>query len=380
MSFWQRIPEWLGITAPRWLHQRIARRNLPIVCVGSIAVALFAAMLAFCLITGIPCPIDGFNDSAHEDAAKTMRYIVTTCVAVVVLLAISAFAWFYIRKGWERPGIAAIVTALFAFLVAMIWGLADSGASADRQILIYASIQFLVAGLIIFDPLVALIYFASTFFLFGASLELVGFMSAEILHDLIYLAILDMIVCWVVYVLFYRACKQQLLVEDMSRRDELTGAKNRHYLRDDFPAYLGIEISLMICDIDDFKHYNDQYGHGVGDALLKQFFYALRESFGDECTYRYGGDEFLIVAPEFGDEEFARKARKVTDQLKLQQMEGIDTNLAYSGGYVSGIAADNEAFRAMLHDADTNLMEAKRNGKNQVFGLPTMQEAPEPAE
>ena len=361
------IPMWLGITTPKWMHEAIARRNLPIVAVGAILASLFSAMLAFSLLTGTHSPIDGFDKAVRANDGVMFRYTVTSVTVTVLLLLIAVFCILYLRNKWTRTGLATIVTMLFAFLVTMIWGIAESGNTADRQLLIFASIQFLVAGLIVFNPIASLAFFAGTFFIFGEALSLSGMMSDIIAKDLAYLAGLDIIVCWVVYGLFARATRRERSVVKQSHRDELTGAKNRHCLRDDFSAFIGTDIFVMLCDIDDFKHFNDDYDHDVGDFLLKQFYFALREAFGDECVYRYGGDEFLVVSVEFGEAEFDRKLQKVTEQLNAVSLNGSHIDITYSGGCVHGTATDNAAFRTMLHTADERLIRAKRTGKNRVL-------------
>lgn len=366
------IPRWLGITSPRWLHEAIARRNIPVVMAGAFIVALFSAMLSFYLVTGLPCPVDGFDRALAEDPDVASRFLVSCSIATVILLAIAVVALMNLKRGVRRPGIVTAMTVVFIFIMSMVWGMAEAGNPADRQLLIFASIQFLAAGLLVLDPLVSLVYFAFTFFIFGISVNLAGQMSDMAAQDLVYLMILDVAVSWVVNGLFVRGAQREHAVFTKSQRDELTGAKNRHCLRDDFSTYLGKDIFVMLCDIDDFKHYNDEYDHSVGDHLLQQFYYALREAFGDECVYRYGGDEFLIVSMEFGEEEFARKIGKVDKQLARVTLENASdaksASLTYSGGYVSGLSGDNAMFRALLHTADERLLEAKRAGKNQVKG------------
>lgn len=369
MSVFKSTLDWLGITSPKWLHEAVARRNMPILVVGSVVVALFAGMLAFCLITNTPCLVDGFDEAARETPAITFRYTATSVVVAVAMVLIFFFSLFYLRKKWVRPGIATFVTIAFVFLVAVLWGIAVSGYSADRQLLIFASIQFLVAGLIIFDPIVSLVYFPAVYFVFGVALDLSGMLSYPIMKDLVYLALLDIIVCWVVYGLFMRASERERAVVDLSQRDELTGARNRHSLREAFPTYIGVNLSIMICDIDDFKHYNDDYDHTTGDTMLKEFSYALCEAFGEERVYRFGGDEFLVVAANMEPAEFAAKAAKTTELLSRVKIDGVNAGLKYSGGYVRGLADDATAFRDMLHAADENLLEAKRAGKNQIVGL-----------
>ena len=369
MPVWKQITDWLGITLPDWKSAAIARRNMPIVAVGSIVVGLFAAMLAFCLLTGTPCTVEGFDEAAYANPGVLFRYTVTSSVITVLMFVICGLSVLYMRKKWERPAFATAMTIVFVFFMAVLWGIADSGCTADRQILIFASIEFLVAGLIVFKPIVSLVYFAATFMVFSTALNLSGQFNDIALHDLAYLAFLDIVVCWVVYGLFLRSIERQKLVSDMSQRDELTGARNRHCLREDFPGYIGSDVRVVLCDIDNFKHYNDDYDHEVGDDLLKQFYTALCDAFGEQGVYRYGGDEFLLVLKDDTCAEFSQEVEKVRAELAAVQIEGESTGLTFSGGYVCGKATDNLAFRDMLHEADENLIEAKRAGKNRVVGL-----------
>lgn len=362
------ILSWLGVTSPAWLHNAMVRRNMPIILVGSLMAASFAAMLAICLFANIPCPIDEFSKAAYASSDVTLRYKVTSIVATLVLLLIATFAFTYIRKKKSSPGIATIVSIIFVFIFSMLWGIAESGVDAERQVLIFASIQFLAAGLLVFDPLVSLVFFTSIFFVFGTSLGLSGMLTDILVKDLVYLAILDIAVCWVVYGLFVKSSERERAMADISRRDELTNAKNRHFLRDDFPTFLDKELFVMFCDIDNFKHYNDSYSHAIGDTLLKQFFYALREAYGDECVYRYGGDEFLVISPDIDSTEFEQKGRKAAEQLAQVKIENVPAGLTFSGGYVHDLAKSRDGFRKMLRQADENLLQAKRDGKNRILG------------
>ena len=356
----------LGVKSPVWLRNAIAQRNMPIIAVGAFVVAVFSTMLAFCLFTGTPCPVDGFDEAAYDNPGVLFRYKVTSLVTAILLFAIAVFGFVYHRKKWNRPVLALVVSLLCSFLIVMLFGIADSGSPADRQVLIFASIQFLIAGLIVFNPIVALAYFAVTFFMFATALDLSNQLMDATMKDLIYLAFIDVFVCWVVYGLFMRARGHEEDIVNVSRRDELTGARNRHSLREDFPVYVGSDIFIMFCDIDDFKRYNDEFDHSVGDHLLREFFEALREAFGDECVYRYGGDEFLVVSPDLGIELFERKLGKVKSQLADVKIGEAPANLHFSGGIVRGTVANYDGFRAMLHLADENLLEAKRTGKDRV--------------
>jgi diguanylate cyclase (GGDEF)-like protein len=106
-------------------------------------------------------------------------------------------------------------------------------------------------------------------------------------------------------------------------------------------------LSLGICDLDDFKQVNDQFGHQAGDGVLKEFGKIVREQFRRaDFGGRYGGDEFLIVFPHTpagGAGECLRRVRTSLEQVPFQ-FEDTSYRAACSAGV-----------------ADKALYEAKRN-------------------
>jgi diguanylate cyclase (GGDEF)-like protein len=111
--------------------------------------------------------------------------------------------------------------------------------------------------------------------------------------------------------------EDNLSLEAATIRDSLTGVKNRFALRRDYERYSEKNIHIMMLDVDGFKNVNDTYGHTVGDFLLKKMGDALIDQFGGEYSYRYGGDEFLIIYPDIEEEDF----KIVTDNLKKDLKE-----------------------------------------------------------
>lgn len=96
-----------------------------------------------------------------------------------------------------------------------------------------------------------------------------------------------------------------------SRTDELTGIYNRLVLREDFPNYLNQEVGAAMIDLDNFKRFNDNYGHAYGDLVLTRLGRYLKKDWMSEHlrSYRYGGDEILIIASGLEDSVFAKKCR-----------------------------------------------------------------------
>ncbi|HYU48029.1 MAG TPA: diguanylate cyclase, partial [Terriglobales bacterium] len=128
------------------------------------------------------------------------------------------------------------------------------------------------------------------------------------------------------------------------------------------------EIAVLLFDIDNFKGYNDTYGHQAGDRCLQ----AVAKAIGDTTantsglSARYGGEEFAVVLPNTSEDA----ALKVAEAIRLTVRALGIPNTASSRGYITisaGVAARNRSTldeAAVVGEADTALYEAKRLGRN----------------
>jgi diguanylate cyclase (GGDEF)-like protein len=149
--------------------------------------------------------------------------------------------------------------------------------------------------------------------------------------------------------------------------DALTGLRNRHALNQDARLYLGHSLHLMLMDLDNFKYVNDTLGHSSGDNLLRRTGQVLTEVFGPDNCYRYGGDEFLVISENCTDAQFRSLYEEATRRLSGIQ-DGTQSSVTFSGGFVTGVPASTEHLQQMFLQADSNLYQAKQDGKNGFFG------------
>jgi two-component system cell cycle response regulator len=162
-------------------------------------------------------------------------------------------------------------------------------------------------------------------------------------------------------------------LSEMAVRDYLTGIYNRRYTVE----YLDTEIercirygntfALVFLDIDNFKDYNDKYGHSVGDEALKHLCALLLNNIRkSDVLGRYGGEEFLIVLHN-STKEYAKKvAKRIKDKLSKDEfiINGINLKIQASFGISSYNKGDNAD--KIIDRADTALYNAKNKGKNRV--------------
>lgn len=203
-------------------------------------------------------------------------------------------------------------------------------------------------------------------------------------------------------------------LEKLATEDDLTGLKNRRYIWEFARQILeharreNSRVTLLIFDIDNFKHYNDVYGHSVGDKILKQAAILMRRCCrAHDVVGRIGGDEFAVIfwdaqpirpkagIPKARDEILAGRDRRlatveppkeaifiakrfrkefesadlgsraVGSQLHLLGPKGEGV-LTISGGLAS-FPRDGSTAQRLFQRADKALLEAKRSGKNRIY-------------
>lgn len=155
--------------------------------------------------------------------------------------------------------------------------------------------------------------------------------------------------------------------------DSLTGLYNRRLfdrrLEEEWrnACRSKVVLSLVLIDIDNFKQFNDEYGHGCGDECLVRVAGALRDQLKRpiDIAARYGGEEFVLLLPETNEAGallVAEKVRQAVAAIHLDQPLGI----TISGGVVTASPHADQTPEELLALADDALYRAKRAGKNQV--------------
>ena len=165
--------------------------------------------------------------------------------------------------------------------------------------------------------------------------------------------------------------QMELQLQALASSDTLTGLANRHqgstFLKSqgELCQRLGLPLGLAFIDIDNFKGINDVYGHLTGDRVLQQVGQAVKGAVrGSDLVCRWGGEEFIVIAPNTTTGQMSLVAEKVRLAV-LHDLAGQQPEVTISVGVASaaGRAID---LNALMASADAALYRAKDKGRNRV--------------
>lgn len=167
-------------------------------------------------------------------------------------------------------------------------------------------------------------------------------------------------------------------LESLSYHDPLTNVANRRMYDKTMEAEWAraqrrqSPISLIVMDIDNFKQYNDHYGHVVGDECLENVAHALEKVAARpaDLLARYGGEEFVLLLPETEREaavELAERCRKaIYEQNIPHEHSDAESVVTISSGVCTMVPSANSSPSSIFEVADKMLYQAKNNGRNCV--------------
>jgi diguanylate cyclase (GGDEF)-like protein/PAS domain S-box-containing protein len=169
--------------------------------------------------------------------------------------------------------------------------------------------------------------------------------------------------------------KQQELIrinhelEVKASTDPLTGLRNRRYFQESLQKLIAEyqetrqPLSLLIIDIDHFKHINDTYGHPVGDLVLSSLARLLQRLLRErDVVARFGGEEFVALLPGVEQEEAIVIADNICRTVAKTPMDNYQITISIGISTVT----DTDTEQTLLHQADLALYQSKAGGRNRV--------------
>ena len=180
--------------------------------------------------------------------------------------------------------------------------------------------------------------------------------------------------------LFTEKRSRQRMIQEMERlkkeifKDELTQVANRKFALLQLRRHLqelnslGIQLGVLMIDIDFFKKINDEYGHNAGDSALSMVAKTIEMCLRDHDTVaRWGGEEFLVLLPGIRGDELAQVAERIRLQIENSWLDlagGLTVRVSASIGGV--LAASGEDLDSVIERADRKMYGAKKEGRNRI--------------
>nr|WP_298038938.1 diguanylate cyclase [uncultured Desulfuromonas sp.] len=182
------------------------------------------------------------------------------------------------------------------------------------------------------------------------------------------------------------ALERTRTLENQAITDPLTGLYNRRYLTKRLEEEFGrsgrqnFNFCIMLIDLDNFKAYNDLFGHSVGDEVLRKSAALIKSAARDmDAATRYGGDEFCILLPGTSKQEaklVAERIRATIEKTAFPKEDRFPTEKLTISIGIAGYPHDGNTADALIQNADQALYRAKNGGRNRVylFGTKSPQE------
>lgn len=165
-------------------------------------------------------------------------------------------------------------------------------------------------------------------------------------------------------------------LREQTIRDPLTGLFNRRYMQEALGVEIaratrsGAPLSLVMCDVDHFKRFNDDFGHDAGDAVLRAVASEMQSRFRNgDVVCRYGGEEFTIIAPGSTAEALAQRVEVVREAITRISLNHAGQSLgsvSMSFGIAMWEDGMNRDGSTLVQLADGALYRAKREGRNRA--------------
>ena len=156
----------------------------------------------------------------------------------------------------------------------------------------------------------------------------------------------------------------------LAMHDQLTGLYNRHFLIDVASKRISQahrhkkDLCLIMMDIDCFKAVNDEHGHSVGDAVLRDVASIfMQQSRTEDVVARFGGEEFIILLDSCNLAAGTKKSEKLRVTLCDSPIQGLNITASFG---LAQLGDTSEGFKELLNRADDAVYKAKNNGRNRV--------------
>ena len=150
--------------------------------------------------------------------------------------------------------------------------------------------------------------------------------------------------------------------------DDLTDTRNRRSLEKRMDLYLNRQLVTVLADLDQLTLYNDFYGHSTGDEILVSFTRIVKDVFGQEHCYRFGGDEVFCIMINATEQDCMDKLQLCREKIQKMTFSGNAIGATCSFGYVIGKPGSRKQFNEMAQLAEIYVHQANKQGRDRIQG------------
>lgn len=312
-----------------------------------------------------------------------LRLSIITLLAVSGVLGVTPFAFMRFMQGNTLAG-AVDLSIMLAILGCMVyaWKTGDTARGGFFMAMVAGS-GAVAVGAIVGEPGLFWLYpvLVTSFFLTEARYAIVinlAAVAALMIHGVAFsssvqmwsFATTAMVVSCCAYAFAHRNEDQRERLEHLATIDPLTGVKNRRSMDEELAIAIsvaarnGTSQGLVLLDVDHFKKVNDQFGHSVGDDVLKQLVALIQKNIRrSDQIFRFGGEEFVLLLPGV-DEVGMRAVIHNLQQIIRRFLKHPDGSVTVSFGVA--VFSPGESPEDWLGRADAALYRAKEFGRDQV--------------
>ncbi|MBC8570796.1 GGDEF domain-containing protein [Zongyangia hominis] len=316
------------------------------------------------------------------------------CLYIIMLSVTGALVLYRfaaLRHSYPPERTLRLQTAYAAF--SMLWALAITlyDQRVSDNVTTYLSLAIFLSLLIYFKPLQALLTFGVPqlilVILWWRQYLFDGSVYGQLISTTAVAAMSFFIACYRYYAGRYTFAEHQTilrqnqqiqdknkLLELLVHRDDLTGIYNRRFLKAYLPVLcaqaqsLRQPLTVFMVDIDDFKTYNDSFGHQRGDTCLRLVAQAMNVQMSQGYFLRYGGEEFCGIVMGLSPSEALEEGRSLCEAVEALKLDTAEPHryVTVSIGVFTAVPERPDQWKEMINKADKALYQAKKLGKNQA--------------
>lgn len=330
----------------------------------------------------------------HTRPSRVYMCLYAALLSACLLMGILAAVWTFGKKGYEHR----LLNLYMIFGCALVfWSVCLSiyDHRVSDNISIFVTSVVYVAGLLYMSPKISIPLYVISEIVLVTGIAMIEKNKAGDDYGSYVNSIALVIIAIFLSVYRWQQTRQEfltnLLLEEKNREimeqteklnfiahhDTLTGIWNRNYLEQWKEKYFlspakERAVAVFMADIDHFKHYNDRFGHVLGDECLKRVAQTLKETGKEKgFLFRFGGEEFLYVLEGPQKDESRRLAEQmctavVEEKISSGMEEEGKEYVTVSIGYTEGVMRTDEEFRSLLRKADQALYYVKNSGRNRA--------------